>query len=162
MRFSIAAAATLFGAAIAAPAPQASPAPAPNPKETVLLSKFKAFHQLVEGPVNEVSFVISTHKEVGVAAYVCSAVSQQAPLALKPTTFNCAGGVPEKDIYRFQVNEVDTAANTYNMTIYHQTAPAYGLWGEIKLDTTCRPEGVRSEYCEHQDNVEVELHTFGP
>ncbi|ELQ36398.1 hypothetical protein OOU_Y34scaffold00664g1 [Pyricularia oryzae Y34] len=152
MRFAIAAAATLFGAAIAAPAPQASPAPAPNPKETVLLSKFKAFHQLVEGPVNEVSFVISTHKEVGVAAYVCSAVSQQAPLALKPTTFNCAGGVPEKDIYRFQVNEVDTAANTL----------VYGLWGEIKLDTTCRPEGVRSEYCEHQDNVEVELHTFGP
>ncbi|TLD19041.1 hypothetical protein PspLS_09974 [Pyricularia sp. CBS 133598] len=156
MRFTIAATAALFGAAIAAPAAD------PNPKETILLSRFKAFHQLVEGPVNEVSFVISTHKEVGVAAYVCSAVDDKAPLALRPTTYNCNGGVPERDIYRFQVNEVDTAANTYNMTIYHQTAPAYGLWGEVKLNTTCRPEGVRSEYCEHEDNIEVELHTFGP
>ncbi|TLS26040.1 hypothetical protein PpBr36_07871 [Pyricularia pennisetigena] len=152
MRFSFAAAAALFGAAMAASAPQSTPAP--NSTETVVLSKFKAFHQLVEGPVNEISFVLSTHREVGVAAYACSAVNRQAQLAFKPTSFNCKGG-DENNIYAFQINAVDTGANTYDMTIYHQTASSSGLSGQVNIPTVCRAEGVRSEYCEKQDTINI-------
>lgn len=118
MRFNFAATVALFGAAIAAPAPQASSTP--TSKETVVMGKFKAFHQLVEGVVNEISFTITSHEVAGTSSYACSAVNRSGALAFSPTAFTCNGGV-ENNQYSFQINEVDTKANTYNLTITHQT-----------------------------------------
>ncbi|TLS26231.1 hypothetical protein PpBr36_05042 [Pyricularia pennisetigena] len=150
MRFSIAATAALFGAAIAAPAPQTNP----DPRETILLQKFEAVKSS-DGPVTSIYFHIISHREVGVAAFVCKGEDAEG---LKPdTTIDCAKGPSENDAYRFRVKSVSD--DVFTLTVFHQTAPAFGFWGDINVAGACSVESGVSK-CKN-DETSGELHVYG-
>ncbi|KAH6844773.1 hypothetical protein B0I37DRAFT_416358 [Chaetomium sp. MPI-CAGE-AT-0009] len=161
MRFTFAATAALFGAALAAPAPQAE---TPEIKETVSITDFYArkFHLVdgtLDGPVSSVSFKITASREAGTIGVVCSASAAEGEdsIKFKPETYNCEGGDESWDKYRFSVDEI-TEQNVYKITVYHQTAPAFGFWGNTEVPTYCRAGGNESMICGQVAEVEAKLH----
>ena len=150
MRFSIAATAALFGAVLAAPAPQANP----DPRETITVQKFKAVNKNLsnDGPVTSISFQIISHREAGVAAFVCEASN---PEGLGSDIVNCNGGW-DNDAYRFQLRSHKD--NVFNLTVYHQTAPAFGFWGNFFVPALCLIENGATTCV--KDQTKAELHVY--
>ncbi|TLD09464.1 hypothetical protein PspLS_12012 [Pyricularia sp. CBS 133598] len=150
MRFTVAATAALLGAAIAAPAPQRNP----DPRETISIQNFEAINknQNNDGPVTSVYFEIFSHREAGVAAFVCKAEAAEG--LNNSDIFDCYKGPLPNDAYAFKL--VSTADNTFNLKIYHQTAPAFGLLGDVSVEGQCSAESGVST-C-RKDQTVAELH----
>ena len=149
MRFFVAAAtAALFGTVFAAPALT----PNPDPRETVVLEDFKAV-QSVGGPVTEISFKLFSHREVGVLGFVCKGANVAG---LGTETYNC-NNKEENDAYRFSLRS--NKESTFNMTVFHQTAPAFGFWGHVNVVASCSADDKVST-CTKPEEFNAELHVY--
>lgn len=127
MRFTFAATAILFGAALAAPAPQAE---APEIHETVSIKDFYArkshlVNGTLDGPVDSVTFKIIASREEGTIGVTCTAIAAEGEdsIKFKPESYNCDGVKDTWDQYRFEVAEI-SEQNVYTIMVIHQTAPA--------------------------------------
>ncbi|EHA46807.1 hypothetical protein MGG_08797 [Pyricularia oryzae 70-15] len=137
MRFTIVAAAALLGAAIAAPAPQSNP----GPRESISIQNFEAINKEQNGPVTSVYFELVSTRAAGVAAFVCRA---EAAEGLKSSDIlDCSEGPSPDGAYTFTL--VSTAGSTFNLKVYHQTAPGAGLWGVVSVEGQCSIESDDSD-----------------
>jgi hypothetical protein len=130
MRFTLAATAALFGAALAAPAPQVETPETPEIKETVSIQDFYArkshlVNGTLDGPVDSVNFKIVSSRKEGTVGVTCTATAAEGEdsIKFKPNSYNCNGVTETSDQYSFQVVEI-SAQNVYKITVFHQTAPA--------------------------------------
>ncbi|KAL8284611.1 hypothetical protein RB600_009163 [Gaeumannomyces tritici] len=149
MRFSVAAvSAALFGAALAAPALQANA----GATETLVIQKFVSTSKdaTTGSPVVSISFQLISHREAGIKAYVCEAHN---PNGITPADSNLCAGFESFDGYHFQY--LDTKTGNTSLRVFHQTAPAFGLWGNAFIPGNCGIEGD-AQVC-RKDSVNVSL-----
>ncbi|KAL2141564.1 hypothetical protein VTI28DRAFT_2214 [Corynascus sepedonium] len=156
MRFTSAVTAALFGAAMAAPAPQAD---FPRVRESVAITEFYARKDLLNGtlngPVSSVSFKLSPTLNNGTAAVVsCTATAAEGESAIdfKPTAYPCDG---EK--YSFQVGR-PKGQGIFPITLIHQTGHGHGARGRGAVPTYCHAGGGDSLVCGQVANVTIGLH----
>ncbi|KAK3290184.1 uncharacterized protein B0H64DRAFT_64527 [Chaetomium fimeti] len=161
MRFAFAATAALFGSVLAAPAPQVEE---PEIKETVSIQDFYARKShlvdgTLDGPVDSVTFNIVASRAEGTIAVVCTAKAAEGEdsIKFKPESYNCDGVKETVDQYRFEVAEI-SEQNVYTIMVIHQTAPAFGFWGNTEVPTHCRAGGNESMICGQVGEVTAELH----
>lgn len=130
MRFTFAATAALFGAALAAPAPQAETPETPEIRETVSIKDFYARKShlvdgTLDGPVDSVTFKIIASREEGTIGVTCTATAAEGEnsIKFKPNSYNCDGVKDTWDQYSFEVVEI-SEQSVYKIMVIHQTAPA--------------------------------------
>ncbi|KAH6649517.1 hypothetical protein F5144DRAFT_616662 [Chaetomium tenue] len=144
MRFTFAATATLFGAALTTPAPQAE---APEFRESVSIKGFYARKShlvdgTLDGPVDSATFKMIANREED---------------TIGPESYNCEGIKNIWDQYRFEVFEA-SEQNVYTIMVIHQTAPAFGFWGNTDVPAYCRAGGNNAMICGQVAEVTADLH----
>lgn len=135
MRFSVATvSAALFGAALAAPVAEAKA----EYTETVVIQNFVSTSKdaTAGSPVVSVSLQIISHREAGVKAYACEVHN---PDGLTPADFGQCPNYEQFDGYHFQY--LDTKDGNTSLRVFHQTAPAFGVWGNAFVPASCAIEG---------------------
>lgn len=159
MQFTFATVAVaLFGAAIAAPAPQAN-----ETKESVQITEFHArknhLNGGLTGPVDSIDFNIIASAEVGTMGFVCtaSAAEGEDSLKLKPNSYLCNGG-DENHHYAFYLNAAVGDDNKFSLLIIHQVAPAFGFWANVEVPTYCHAGGAETMVCQQVADVTANLH----
>ncbi|KAK6835139.1 protein elicitor protein [Apiospora arundinis] len=157
MQFTFVTVAALFGAAMAAPAPQAN-----ETRESVQITDFSArksnLKGTLDGPVDSISFNIIASAEAGTMGFVCTASAAEGEDALKfkPNSYRCNGG-DDNHHYAFELNEVKEQ-NTFSLMIIHQTAPAFGFWANVDVPAYCHAGGAETMVCQQVADVTANLH----
>ncbi|KAK8041620.1 hypothetical protein PG994_014627 [Apiospora phragmitis] len=157
MQFTFAVTAALFGAALAAPAPQSN-----QTKESVQITDFHArknhLQGTLNGPVDSIDFKIIASEEAGTKGFVCtaSAAEGEDKLKMKPNAYNCKGG-DDNHHYAFELVSVGDD-NVMTLQIIHQTAPAFGFWGNVDVPTYCHAGGDETMICQQIGDVTANLH----
>ncbi|KAK8137414.1 hypothetical protein PG984_002907 [Apiospora sp. TS-2023a] len=159
MQFTFATVAVaLFGAAIAAPAPQAN-----ETKESVQITEFHArknhLNGGLTGPVDSIDFNIIASAEAGTMGFVCtaSAAEGEDSLKFKPNSYRCNGG-DDNHHYAFELNAAVGDDNKFSVMIIHQTAPAFGFWANVDIPTYCHAGGAETMVCQQVADVTANLH----
>ncbi|KAH6839645.1 hypothetical protein B0I37DRAFT_449535 [Chaetomium sp. MPI-CAGE-AT-0009] len=156
MRFTAAAVAALFGAAVAVPTPQNQD----KVYETVTVKDLFAHKSVVagttDGPVDSLTFNIIASREEGTIGVVCEGQEEEGGIKYAPDYYICNGGT---DIVKYSFNVKSISDNgTFKITLFHQTGIAFGYWAETNIPTYCRAGGNNSLVCSQIADVEVGLH----
>ncbi|KAK7955350.1 hypothetical protein PG996_016154 [Apiospora saccharicola] len=158
MQFTFVTVAALFGAAMAAPAPQAN-----ETKESVQITEFHArkshLNGGLTGPVDHIDFNIIASAEAGTMGFVCtaSAVEGEDSLKFKPNSYRCNGG-DDNHHYSFELNTAVGDDNKFSLMIIHQIAPAFGFWTNVEVPTYCHAGGAETMICQQVADVTANLH----
>jgi hypothetical protein len=135
MRFTFAATATLFGAALAAPQ-----AGMPETRETVRITDFFAHKSgasaSAAGKVDSISFKMHSSRIASDAGVSCTATAAEGEdsIKFKPEYYNC-DGAKDNDRYAFEVISVKDQS-VFELYIIHQTAVAYVTCFPLFADRT--------------------------
>jgi hypothetical protein len=136
-------AASLFAAALAAPAPQTSDCPNPaHCGEPIDISRYEnidiAEYYLFKGPngIESINFKLSGDDAKNIT---CSIGATTLP----SETITC--GEPDSN-YRFVATKPKGDGDA-DLTIYHQTGVASGKWGEGSVPTYCHSAGGDRTVC---------------
>ena len=149
MRFSVAAAAALFGAALAAPADK----PKFDPREQIVLRDFEAaISPSGDKNVTSIKFNILAKRDTGDKTFVCSGTTDTMYGPHYPTT-NCEGGW-RNDAFRFSLRS-HPVKGQFDLTVFHQTADAFGSWGDVTVKACCDAKNVCLK-----DETKAELHFY--
>jgi hypothetical protein len=145
------AAASLFAAAFAAPAPQTSDCPnpahcgTPSPEryENINISNF--FLRKNGSSIDSVDFKLSGENADNISCAI-------GATGLPSATITC--GEPDSN-YRFILIKPTDPSRDADLAIYHQTGQASGLWGEGSVPTYCHAggDGPQDFVCNQIDKV---------
>ncbi|KAK8101984.1 hypothetical protein PG999_012358 [Apiospora kogelbergensis] len=157
MQFTFVAAAALFGAAMAAPAPQAN-----EIHESLTITKFSArktdLKGTLDGPVSHIDFQLIKSVEEGTMAFLCTADAAEGETGIKTgnNSYRCNGGTDNKN-YAFSLKAVKDQS-TFQLLMIHQTAPAFGYQANVEIPTYCRAGGAETMICDQVADVTADLH----
>ncbi|KLU86866.1 hypothetical protein MAPG_05874 [Magnaporthiopsis poae ATCC 64411] len=152
MRFATAAAAALFGAALAAPAPNPDTPPKFDPREKIILQDFQATISGGDKNVTSIKFNILAKRDTGDKTFTCSGSGYEKLTG--PDYPYCQGGGPRYDRFSFRLRS-HPVNKQFDLVVFHQTADAFGSWGYVTVNACCDAKNVCLK-----DQTEGELHFY--